>query len=132
MPVRITWPAARWPQIKRPPQIVTCSIQRLCGHYDRLPMFARHGWSHEIAAEQRLLCFGCRTVHTPQTLLAQEPRLRIHHEGAIWGVERLMGHTLAYEIVAFLSSLEECLEWIATTFADRQYVILPDVWAGAL
>lgn len=122
--IRITWPAARWPKAPRRPTLVSCNIQRLCGHYERLPMLARRGWAREILYEEKKLCAACAAEHTPHTLLASEPRLRIHCEAGIWGVERLMANTLRYEIVAFLSSFDECLDWIAATFTDRHYQIV--------
>lgn len=126
--VRFSLPPSFLASWRRPPEAFPAHVQRQCGHYESLLVLAEPGVFDRLVAERRLLCAACRQEHQQIAQLAYCPRLRVHNEHEMWAVERLLGtfRGTAFHVVAWLSSYDECMEWIKNTFAGRPYEILKD------
>lgn len=113
----------------RPPVRFPAHVQRSCGHYETLEVTAERGVYDRLLGERLLLCCACRQEHMIIAQLAYAPRLRLHNAQGIWGVERLLASARgsAFQVVAWLSSREDCLEWIRNTFAGRPYEIVEEI-----
>ena len=107
----------------------TYSVQRRCGHYEAVKLPVNRGLFDRLIAERRNPCVECLGLTTDHSYLAMCPRLRIMHAYGVWGIERLMATTkgIAWHVVAFLSSHEECMVWIGNTFGGRPWEVVSDV-----
>ena len=128
--VRFSLPPSflHWRAFGRAPEVVPYSVQRQCGHYEGMMLTAEPGVFDRLVAERRLLCADCRKEHMLIAQLAYAPRLRLHHEHDIWAVERLFAGLsgIGFHVVAWLSSYDDCMEWIKNTFAGRPYEIIDE------
>lgn len=111
------------------PEQETYEVQRQCGHYEMVKLPVNRGLFDRLVRERREPCAECLGLTTDYTYLALYPRLRILYQHGVWGIERLMTTTqgIAWHIVAYLGSHEDCMAWIGNTFGGRPWEVVSDM-----